>query len=73
MVTNVERGTRCFEGQYDNIDAASVQFFDELSETNFKFKQMKRYYAKNKTAIPVFERNNIHETIKNALTKIASY
>lgn len=73
MVTNVERGARCFEGQYDNIDAATVQFFDELSETKYKFKQMNRYYEKNKATIPVFEKNCIHEAIINALTKIASY
>ena len=73
MVTNVERGARCFERQYEDIDSASVQFFDELSGSNFKFKQMKRFYAKNKANIPVLEKNYILETIKNALTKIASY
>ncbi len=73
MVTNVERGTRCFSQKYDSLDSASVQFFDELSDTKLKFKRMTRYYAKNKTMIPVFEKNRIHETIKNALTKIASY
>ncbi len=73
LVTNVERGTRCFEEQYDNIDAASIQFFDELSVSKLKFRQMNRYYAKNKATIPAFEKNRIQETIKNALTKIASY
>jgi hypothetical protein len=74
MVTTIERGAqRQFEAQYNDIDAASVKFFNKLSGSRFTIKQMNRYYTKNKSAIPDFKKNCIHETIKNTLTKIASY
>ncbi len=73
MVTTIERGARQFEAQYNDIDTASAKFFNKLSGSRFKIKQMNRYYAKNKSTIPDFEKNCIHEAIINALTKIASY
>ena len=73
MVTNVERGARQLERQYDDIDSASLKFFSELSGSRFKLKQMNRYYAKHKTSLPNVEKKRIQETISNALTKVASY
>ncbi len=73
MVTNVERGARQFEAQYDDIDAASLKFFSKLSRSEFKLKQMSRYYAKHKTSLPSGEKARIQETIRNAITKVASY
>ncbi len=47
IVTNVERGTRCFEKRFEDVNAAVAQFFDELSVTEFRYKRMNRFFLKN--------------------------
>ncbi len=46
MVTYVERGGRCFEKSYDNIDEACMMFFTRVIDSKIKRRWAIRYYRR---------------------------
>jgi hypothetical protein len=67
IVTNVERGTRCFEKQFEDVNAAVAQFFDELSVTEFRYKRMNRFFLKNASLMKSYKGESIDATIDASL------